>query len=534
MLAQRQKKATVDLIVILVLAASVFVLAILLDLFETFESFSRRHESWNMDEIFVLFVTLGLTFGVYAWRRWRDISKEIEARKKLEDQLRHQAFHDPLTGLANRALFADRLDHSLARSNRREGGVAVLLMDLDNFKVINDSLGHEAGDQLLVAAAERLRACLRPEDTLARLGGDEFAVLLEDTVSVSAAKPLADRIAEAMRVPFVLRKQEVFVSCSIGITLSTGEQGDPDDLMRKADTAMYQAKKRGKAQYEVYDNSMSLIADARLVLESDLRRALERNELRVHYQPKVSLENGNVVGMEALVRWEHPRRGLLLPAEFIPIAEESDLIVPIGRWVLEEACQQMRKWQERHLSDPPLVMSVNLSARQLQPHDLAEEVAMVLQKTGLAPRSLELEIPESVLVEGTEHTIAVLQELKALGVWLAIDDFGTGYSSLSYLKRFPVDILKIDRLFIEKVGQDFNDTAILSGIITLAHTLGLKMVAEGVENAEQRALLQRVECDLGQGYYFSEPLTSKAASALLGASRPRLDSHPAWTSTGTE
>ena len=446
--------------------------------------------------------------------------RDITERKALEEQLAHQAFHDSLTDLPNRALFMDRLDHALAQADRQVDKVAVLFVDLDNFKLINDSLGHEVGDRLLVAVADRLRACLRPGDTAARLGGDEFTILLEGVTDTRGATQVAERVAEALRAPFDLEERRLFTSASIGIVLNTTAQDEPGDLLRNADLALYQAKGNGKAGYTVFDHSMSAHALEHLELGNDLRRALERGEFRVCYQPKVLLETGKILGVEALVRWEHPERGLLLPSDFVPIAEETGLILHIGQRVLEEACRQARVWQEQCSGDPPLPMCVNLSARQFQHPELARDIARVLRETGLDPRDLCLEITESAVMKDVQSTIATLQELKALGVKFAIDDFGTGYSSLSYLKRFPVSYLKIDRSFIDGLEKDPEDTVLVSGVITLAHTLGMQVIAEGVETVGQLARLRELGCDEAQGNYFSEPVWGRAITTLL-ANDPR-------------
>src|SRR5215218_8530057 len=373
-------------------------------------------------------------------------SWDVTERKALVEQLSYQAFHDPLTGLPNRALFMDRLEHAITRANRRGTRVAVLFTDLDNFKVINDSLGHKAGDQLLVAVAERLKTCLRPEDTAARLGGDEFTILIEDISSVGEVVQIAERIAEILQPPFTLGEQEVFATVSTGIALNISAQELPADLLRHADLAMYQAKHKGRARYEVFEPSMDAKAVERLMLETGLRRALVRQQLRVHYQPIVALDNNKIAGVEALVRWEHPKRGLLLPEEFLPVAEETGLIVRIGQWVLREASKQARIWQEHHPSIPPLTISVNLSTREFFHPEL---VAEVLDESEIDPASLQLEITEGAMrSNGTYSADRTLRNLKRMGVQLAIDDFGLGYSSLSYLKRFPVDFLKIDRSFI--------------------------------------------------------------------------------------
>lgn len=443
--------------------------------------------------------------------------KDITERKALEKKLQYQAFHDPLTDLPNRALFMDRLGHALARAGQQASEVAVLFTDLDNFKVINDSLGHKAGDQLLVAVAERLKACLRPVDTVARLGGDEFTLLLEGVTGVSDAARVAERIAQELRAPFALEAQEVFATTSTGIAVSSSAQGQPTDLLRHADLAMYRAKSKGKACYEVFEPSMSIDALERLELETELRRALGREEFRVYYQPEILLESGDIVGMEALVRWEHPEHGLLLPQEFLPIAEESNLIMPIGQWVLREACKQLRTWQEKYPNNAPLVMSVNLSTREFfQPSLIAE----ILRETGVDPRTLQLEITEgAVAYDNAQNANNTLWNLKTLGVQLAIDDFGMGYSSLSYLKRFPVDLLKIDRSFVRELGKDLKDTKIVAAIIHLARALDLKVIAEGVETAEQVEQLRKMECDMVQGSYFSKPLPSGAVSDLLQQQR---------------
>ena len=441
--------------------------------------------------------------------------EDITARKGLEERLAHQAFHDPLTGLPNRALFLDRLEHALTRAARHDEAIAVLFLDLDRFKVINDSLGHEVGDQLLIAAAARLQGCLRAEDTVARLGGDEFTILLETLDDSRDAVRVAQRITEALQAPVTIGEQELFVTTSIGIALSNGRHTSPSALLRDADTAMYRAKQAGKARCEVFDPSMNTAAVERLALETDLRRALERGEFELHYQPKVELATGRLAGLEALVRWRHPQRGLVSPAQFIPLAEETGLIVPLGRWVLAEACRQVRVWQAGVPTAPPLTLSVNLSAREFLQPDLVDEVARVLRDSRLAPGSLKLEITESVLMAEPLFSNGTLQALKRLGVQLVVDDFGTGYSSLGYLKGLPVDMLKIDRTFVAGLGQDAGDTAIVEAVITLARTLGLTVTAEGVERVEQLMQLRDLGCQLGQGYYFARPLPSAAVDALL-------------------
>jgi diguanylate cyclase (GGDEF)-like protein len=387
-------------------------------------------------------------------------------------------------------------------------------MDLDNFKIVNDSLGHEVGDKLLVRVAERLRRCLRSEDTLARLGGDEFTLLIEDTEDFADAVRIAERIIEALREPFVLEERELFVKPSIGITSGEARTTTPEYLLRDADTAMYQAKKEGLG-YMVFEPVMYEQALRRLKLENELRRAIESEEFVVNYQPIIDLRSDEVWGMEALVRWQHPERGLLNPKEFIPAAEESGLVVPMGEQVLKEACEQAKEWQEMHRYVPPLVMAVNLSARQLGRRDVAKTVEGVLKETELEANSLSLDITETVYVEALDGNTAALAELKRMGVRISIDDFGTGYSSLSYLKRLPADALKLDRSFVKALGEEVEDTAIVQMIVDLAHTFGMEVIAERVESQEQAAQLKEMGCDQGQGFYFAEPLSPEAVPKFL-------------------
>jgi diguanylate cyclase (GGDEF)-like protein len=441
-------------------------------------------------------------------------ARDISERKQAEDQLAYQAFHDPLTDLPNRALFMDRLEQALERSSRRQEITAVLFLDLDRFKVVNDSLGHEAGDQLLVVAGRRLLACLRPGDTAARLGGDEFTLLLEGVADEVEAVRVAERVAAEFEPAIDVGGRSVFVTTSIGIALSKPSHQRPADLLREADIAMYQAKARGKASYALFDAEMGSSALRRLELETDLRRAIDREQLRVEYQPVIDLVEGKVVAMEALVRWQHPERGFVPPVEFISLAEETGLILPLGRWVLEQACRQARIWHEQHGADTPSV-SVNLSAKQFQHPDILEDVARTLRAAGLPASILTLEITETVVMEDAESNSATLRSFKELGVKLAIDDFGSGYSSLGYLKRFPVDMLKIDRTFVGGLGRDPEDTAIVEAVISLSHTLGMRVTAEGVETSQQLSQLQVLGCDLGQGYYFSASTAAQAAETFI-------------------
>jgi diguanylate cyclase (GGDEF)-like protein/PAS domain S-box-containing protein len=449
-------------------------------------------------------------------RYWQGFMIDITERKRIEEQLKHQALHDPLTELPNRALFLDRLEDALARTQRRDDLVAVLFLDLDNFKVVNDSLRHDVGDQLLVAVGKRLTGCLRPSAIIARLGGDEFTVLLESISGAGDAEKAAERIIRELSAPFTIEGHLVFVTVSIGIALSDAAGGGPGDLLRAADIALYRAKDGAKGSYEVFDRSKDAYALERLELENDLRKAIERDELKLYYQPVYSLETAHIAGMEALLRWDHPERGMMSPAEFIPLAEETGLIVPIGRWTLEEACRQAREWQEWCRNGPPPIVGVNLSLRQFQNPELVEDVSRILQETELDPGNLSLEITESVAMHDEHSTIVTLEELKSLGVWLVIDDFGTGNSSLSYLtSQFKMDHLKIDGSFIREFLADPDNSAIIPGLIDYAHAVGLRVIAEGVETADQLRRLKEMGCEFVQGYYIAKPLTSAAASELL-------------------
>jgi diguanylate cyclase (GGDEF)-like protein/PAS domain S-box-containing protein len=462
------------------------------------------------------------TRGVAFWgsegtpERMAGSLSDISARKAAEALLERNAFYDGLTGMPNRVLLMDRLQRALERAKRHvDYQFAVLFLDFDRFKVVNDGLGHMIGDQLLVGMAQRLVGCVRTEDTVARLGGDEFVVLLDYIADASDAVQVAERIQRALADPFDLSGYEVFTSVSIGIALSMTGYDEPETVLRDADTAMYRAKSSGRARCQLFDREMHARAVALLRLETDLRRAIEREEFEIHYQPIVALEGGLVTGFEALVRWRHPQRGRLSPGEFLPVAEETGLIAQIDWWVLRHACRQLAAWQAQFPADPPLSMSVNLSSRDFSRPDLAERIEQELRAAALDGRSLRLEITESAIMEHSEVAADMFNQLQAMGVQVYIDDFGTGYSSLSYLHRFPVDTLKIDRSFVSRMSGSGENTKIIQTIMTLARDLGINVIAEGVETVEQCRHLRALRCEYAQGFFFSQPLDDVAAHELL-------------------
>lgn len=452
-----------------------------------------------------------------------ELNCHIAEQKRISDELeqsknhfRHAAFHDALTDLPNRALLAENLKIEIERVKQHEDcQFAVLFLDLDRFKNVNDSLGHSIGNQLLIAIARRLEGCMREGDIVARLGGDEFAILLASIPNMREATKMAERVQEKLQTPFNLSGHEVFTTASIGIALSAIGYEHPENVLRDADTAMYRAKAQGKARYELFDEGMHSQAVYLLQLETDLRRALEREEFCVYYQPIVSLENGELAGLEALVRWQHPERGMISPAEFIGMAEEHGFILPLGQWVLERACRQLVQWQRQSLQNRSLFMSVNLSAKQMAQTGLVNQIKEVLEETNLDPAHLKLEITESAVMENAEMAVTVLKQLKALGVQLSVDDFGTGYSSLSYLHRFPLDTLKIDQSFVSRIGEADENGEIVRTIVTLAENMGMDVVAEGIETLGQLSELRRLDCRYGQGYLFARPLDATAATAWI-------------------
>ncbi|KKL76526.1 hypothetical protein LCGC14_2044020, partial [marine sediment metagenome] len=447
------------------------------------------------------------------------VARDITERKRAEETIKHLAYHDALTDLPNRTLFEDRLTIALAQARRTKRMLAVMFLDLDHFKVVNDTVGHAEGDKLLGSVGERLMSLVREGDTVARVGGDEFVLLSAGVAHVDDAVEVAERVLEGFRRTWVLQGHEFHVTTSVGIAVYPGDGDDAETLLRNADTAMYRAKEHGRDNYQLYTPAMNARIAERLAVENDLRHGLERGEFVVYYQPQVNIGTGRIVGMEALVRWQHRERGLVLPAEFIPVAEETGLIVPLGEWVLRTACAQNRTWQEAGF--PPLRVAVNLSARQFQQRNLIETVAQVLKETGLDAHWLQLEITEGVAMQDADLTIAVLRGLRAMGVQISIDDFGTGYSSLSYLKRFPIDVVKIDRSFVRDITVDESDAAIATAVIAIAHNLKLKVIAEGVETEEQLAFLKGRRCDEMQGYLFSRPVPAREFHKMLAQVKRR-------------
>ena len=443
-------------------------------------------------------------------------SHDITDRKRAEERLLHDALHDELTGLPNRALFMDRLWQAVERSRREPDRLmAVLFLDVDQFKIVNDSLGHLVGDELLIQIARALSSALRPMDTIARIGGDEFAILLERGHEVEDAATVAERIHERLAAPINLGGHEVFITASIGIAICTPDYEKPEDLLRDADTAMYRAKSSGRACHVVFHRGMHHFVMARLQLESELRRAIERGQIEVHYQPFVDLGTGTVTGVEALMRWIHPRRGLILPDDFLTVAEETGLILPLGRYVLTQACQRVRHLQTKYPEHRDLRVSVNLSNKQFFQSDLHEQIAEALAVSGLEPEYLGLEITEGVIIRHAESATSRFSRLKALGVQLYLDDFGKGYSSLNYLHRYPMDILKIDRSFVSRIGEEGGNLAIVAAIVHLGHQLGMKVVAEGIQSLEHVAKLRGMGCEYGQGFFFSHPVDGDEVEELI-------------------
>jgi diguanylate cyclase (GGDEF)-like protein len=451
-----------------------------------------------------------------------ELRSDLTLKRQTQEHLLYSTLHDALTGLPNRSLFTERLRHAMRRAARHPDDLfAVLFLDLDRFKDVNDNLGHFAGDELLRAVARRLEACIRPEDTVARLSGDEFAILLESITDTSDAGRVAERIEEALSFPINLAGAEVTTSASMGIVTSSMSHDQPEQLLRSADMAMYRAKAAGRARYEMFDRAMHTDALERLRLETDLRRAVEQGEFLLHYQPVVSLRTGRVTGLEALIRWQHPERGLVHPADFIPIAEETGLILPIGKWVLLEACERIKAWQEAYPRKEPLTMGVNLSVKQFAQPDLIDQIKTAIETTGVAPGSLQLEITESSIIDKGRAAISILSRIRELGPQVYLDDFGTGYSSLSYLHGLPIDAIKIDRAFVSSMDTDDKNLRLVRTILTLAEIVGVRAEAEGISTSEQLRELRALNCEQGQGYLFSAPITWEAVEEVLAA-------NPVW------
>ena len=454
---------------------------------------------------------------------YQSLQTEIKERRQVETELSYNALHDRLTNLPNRALFMDRLHHVLERSKRHQHhSYAVFFMDLDHFKVVNDSLGHNIGDLLLIECAKRLLACIRAEDTIGRLGGDEFVVLLEDMEKPEDFIPIADRIIHEISKPAILGGHKVFISISLGVVIGHERYTQPEDILRDADIAMYHAKKMGRGRYEVFDPSMLEGVMSRLELENDLRKALERKEFVLYYQPILDLSNDRIIGFEALIRWQHPNRGLIMPGDFIPVAEENGLIVPIGEWILEEACLQLRKWQIQYPSDPPITMNVNISARQCAEKNFVDKIKEELDRNQLSPNSLQLELTESMVIDDSIAVSEFFSKLQAIGIQVQIDDFGTGYSSLGSLQKLPVSKLKIDRTFISQLGNRNGSVEIVQTILAFAQSLGIQVIAEGVETTDQLSTLKELHCKFVQGFLFAKPVEQQEAGLMI---RQSFDKH---------
>jgi len=470
---------------------------------------------WSAEEVAIL-----TEFGQMAGTELQ-LRQLLSDREIREQRLRHESVHDPLTGLPNRTLFMRRLSDATHRARRGHDGLfAVLFLDVDGFKLVNDSMGHHVGDEMLVTIARRLEGCVRGGDIVARLGGDEFAILLERILDVRDAAMVAERVQEALHTPLMIGGYEHATSASIGVALSTGASEQPEYVLRSADIAMYRAKNSGRGRYEMFDRAMHAEALTRLQIETDLRHAFERDEFFLHYQPIVSLSTGRIVGAEALIRWRHFERGIVSPATFVPVAEDTGLVVPLGRWVLREACRQAHEWQSQGVDGQHFAISVNLSVREFAQPDLVKAVASILEETGLPPQALRIEITESAIIGQKHPAIETVEQLRKLGVAIHLDDFGTGYSALSYLHRLPLDAVKIDRAFTSSIDLEERPLHVVKAIVSLSHAIGLEVVAEGVTNLRQLELLRGMGCDLAQGFIFSRPCSTEELGSLL-AKEPR-------------
>jgi diguanylate cyclase (GGDEF)-like protein len=467
---------------------------------------------WSKEEL-----TMLAEFGNLAGTELQ-LRQLLSEREIREQRLRHETVHDPLTGLPNRTLFMRRLSDATLRARRGQDGLfAVLFLDVDGFKLVNDSMGHHVGDEMLVTIARRLEGCVRGGDIVARLGGDEFAILLERIIDVRDAAMVAERVQEALLAPLSIGGYEHVTSASIGVALNSGASEQPEYVLRSADIAMYRAKNGGRGRYEMFDRAMHAEALTRLQIETDLRHAFERNEFFLHYQPIISLQSGTIVGAEALVRWRHFERGIVSPATFIPVAEDTGLVVPLGRWVLREACRQAREWRASTANARDFTISVNLSVREFAQPDLVRTVSSILEETGLPPKALRIEITESAIIGQKHPAIDTVDQLRTLGVAIHLDDFGTGYSALSYLPRLPLDAVKVDRAFTAAIDQEERPLHVVRAIVSLAHAIGLEVVAEGVANQRQLELLREMGCDLAQGFTFSRPCNTDELATLLSS-----------------
>jgi diguanylate cyclase (GGDEF)-like protein/PAS domain S-box-containing protein len=480
------------------------------------DHFENEHRMLHKDGTFRWILSRGIAVRDDQGKPYRMIGSQtdISIRKNAEEQLLKDAFHDGLTGLPNRSLFIDRLDHALKRNKRnRNVSSAVLFLDLDRFKVVNDSLGHMAGDILLIEIARRIEGCVRPGDTVARLGGDEFVVLCEDIKDIEVAKGVAERIQSALSLPVKLEGTEIFPTASIGIAMTTMGYNKPEDVLRDADITMYQAKTSGKAQYAVFDSSMRQKALAQLHIEIDLRKALEHNEFRIFYQPIISLKTNSIVSLEALLRWNHPHRGIIPPSEFIPIAEETGLIAAIGEWVLRKACAQLCTWNEK--TSTPIRVAVNISGVQLRDPGFADIVLSILNETGLPTSMLDLEVTETTLMAQDQSAVQMLSKLQSKGIHVCLDDFGTGYSSLNCIQNLPIDVLKVDRSFICRIESDEEQIKIVETILHLGKNLGIEVIAEGVETDDQLTSLKAIKCEHYQGFLYSKPIAEEEVESLI-------------------
>ncbi len=510
---KEQSRQRTDFIVIGVLSVLVTLIAIRLDGMEALMAFAAQYEDYEIDEIFTLLIVMSAAFGVFSWRRVMDLRDQIARRNKAEAKMRHLAMHDPLTGLPNRAMFARRLEREFARSDRDETRVAVLALDLDHFKQINDFYGHQVGDAVLVAAGQRIKETVRKMDTVARLSGDEFAVIQPQISRPDEPAALAARIVRALAEPFEVEGHNLVIGVSAGITMSCEERRTAEGLLRAADVAMYRSKSDGRATYTFFEPDMDAQLRERRDLEKALREALDNDQLEVHYQPLFTVQAQRLKGFEALIRWTHPTRGNIPPGDFIPIAEDIGLIPQIGEWVLAKACQAAATWPEE------LRVAVNVSPVQFKDLDLAERFKAIVVQSGLAPDRLEIEITESVIMANTEVVLKILNELKDIGIRIAMDDFGTGYSSLSYLKKFPFDKIKIDRSFVSDLDSNAEDAAIVRAVIAMGQSLGMVTLAEGVESSAQLSQLDAEGCQEAQGFLLGQPMPEADAAKLVASHR---------------